>query len=158
MDAAGALELFEELEANDAPVEEESEDDDGEKSDALFSDGNLPSSDEEDRLNDDLVFGEFLENGSSSDEDKNSHDELQEAVGRGQAQPVRGRAPLALRGGIARGAGRAQPADGTADRGVHGACGGGRGGGRGRGSGFGVLSGVVGDQDVLGPAQYPDLL
>ena len=30
MDAAGALELFEELEADDAPVEEESEDDDGE--------------------------------------------------------------------------------------------------------------------------------
>ena len=66
MDAAGALALFEELEADDAPVEEESEDYDGEKSDALFSDGNLPSSDEEDRLNDDLVFGEFLENGSSS--------------------------------------------------------------------------------------------
>ena len=30
MDAAGALELFEELEADDASVEEESEDDDGE--------------------------------------------------------------------------------------------------------------------------------
>ena len=30
MDAAGALELFEELEADDARVKEESEDDDGE--------------------------------------------------------------------------------------------------------------------------------
>ena len=98
-----------------------------------------------------MVFGEILENGSSSDEDKISDDELQEAVGRGQAQPVRGRAPLALRGGIARGAGQAQPADRTADCGVRGACG----RGRGRGSGFGVLS-WVGDQDVLGPAQYPD--
>ena len=78
-----------------------------------------------------MVFGEFLENGSSSDEDKFSDDELQEAVGRGRVQPVCGRAPLALRGEIARGAGRAQPADGTADRGVRGACGGGRGGGRG---------------------------
>ena len=102
-----------------------------------------------------MVFGEFLENGNSSDEDKTSDDELQEALGRGQAQPVRGRAPLALRGGIAHGAGRAQPADGTADRGVRGACGGSNGGDRGRGSGFGVLSGF-GDQDVHGPAQYPD--
>ena len=68
-----------------------------------------------------MVFCEFIENGSSSDEDTFSNDELQEAVGRGRAQPVRGRAPLMLRGRISRGAGQAEPADGTADRGVRGA-------------------------------------
>ena len=50
MDASAALELFEELDEAGGPVEEESGDSDSE----LDSDGDLLSSEEEERLNNDF--------------------------------------------------------------------------------------------------------